>query len=84
MSMRVSLSGSSRNVRRAMRAMYEELKVRMTPEDFEEFEHRHQPKAEMYMLEMLQKHASATSAGEHTVEDFAVFYCLKEPEGGAA
>ena len=78
MSMRVSLSGSSRNILRSMRAMYDELKTRMDADEFEQFEASHQPEAEMYMLEMLQKHASETESGEHTIEEFAVFYCLKE------
>lgn len=78
MSMKVSLAGVARNNAAVIEAMAKELEELMDAEDWEQFECEHQPRAEAFMLEELSKHAKETLAGEHTIEEFAVFYCLKE------
>ena len=78
--MKVSLSGVARNGAATIKAMAEQLQELMDPEDWEQFECHHQPQGDAYMLEELSKHANETHQGKHSIEEFAVFYCLKEEE----
>ena len=89
MVMRVSLAGLMRNAAdtiEQLAAMVREAHGWKEGDDEREVDpvccpcYPLQPDADAFSLRELMKHARETLAGEHSVEEFAEFYCLTEPK----
>jgi len=76
--MKVNLSGALMNAVRCIEQLRDELKGRCDPDEFEDIEGDLQPLYSAESLKEIAKHARDTRRGEHTVDEFAEFYRLKE------
>lgn len=80
LSLRVSLPGMLSNAADVLNDLAHEIRrlKGYDPEDETADDPAADADVHVFLLREAARHARATAAGEHTVEEFAEFYCLKE------
>lgn len=76
--MKVSMVGALTNAARTIDGMTETLRNHLGEEEFEAAIYEHQPDCVAFNLREIARHAKETKDGEHAIEQFAEFYCLKD------
>lgn len=76
--MRVSLSGVCKNSAATILSLLDLVKERYSDSELESIECDLEPQSYAGLLREISKHATETSKGEHTLEEFATHYCLKD------